>query len=81
MIVQLAQTAHFTVFYDDAIVANASHPSGQTLAQSVVDYCEYDYARLSALLGIALPAQNLPISVTLVASTGGAQRSTTEPIR
>ena len=71
MIVQLAQTAHFTVFYDDAIVANASHPSGQTLAQSVVDYCEYDYARLSALFGIALPAQNLPISVTLVASTSG----------
>ena len=65
MIVQLAQTAHFTVFYDDTIVANASRPSGQRLAQSVVDYCEYDYARLSALFGITLPAQNLPVSVTI----------------
>ena len=65
MIVQLAQTAHFTVFYDDTIVANASRPSGQRLARSVVDYCEYDYARLSALFGITLPAQNLPVSVTI----------------
>jgi hypothetical protein len=76
MIVQLGQTTNFTVFYDDTITANANHPSGQTLAQSVLDYGEYDYARLSALFGINLPAQNLPISVTLVAaSKGGASNN------
>lgn len=69
MIVQLAQTAHFIVSYDDTIAANANHPSGQRLAQSVVDYCEYDYARLSALFGITLPVQNLPISVTIDVAT------------
>jgi hypothetical protein len=48
VIVQLPQTPHFTISYDDTIAANANHPSGVTLAQSVLDYCEYDYARLSA---------------------------------
>jgi hypothetical protein len=72
MIVQLGQTPHFTVSYDDTLAANANHPSGQTLAQSVLDYCEYDYARLASLFGVTLKAQNLPIAVTIQAGNGSA---------
>jgi hypothetical protein len=69
------QSAHFTVSFDSSIVGP---PSGAALAQPIVDYCEYDYARLSLLFGaIGLPAQNLPISVQLVPSTtlGGASNN------
>jgi hypothetical protein len=72
MIVQLGQTAHFTVSYDDTLLANGSHPSGETLAQSVLDYCEYDYARLASLFGVTLKPQNLPIAVTIQAGSGTA---------
>ena len=72
MIVNLPPTAHFTISYDDTIAANANHPSGAVLAQSVLDYCEYDYSRLAALFGVVLQPQNLPIQVTIVAGTGGA---------
>jgi hypothetical protein len=49
-------------------VGTSSHPSGSALAQGVVDYCEYDYARLCALFGVTLPAQCLPIAVNIVAA-------------
>jgi len=72
VIVQQPQTAHFTISYDDTITANANHPSGATLAQSVLDYCEYDYARLSSLFGTTLQPQNLPISVMILPGNGTA---------
>ena len=75
MIINLGQTPNFSVSYDNSITANASHPSGQALAQSVLDYCEYDYARLSAFFGAAVPAQDLPISVTIAPGGGGASNN------
>jgi len=71
--ITLPVTAHFVVSYDDTLAANATHASGADLAQSVLDYCEYDYARLSALFGnLMLQPQNLPIAVNVVAGSGGA---------
>jgi hypothetical protein len=73
MMITLPATLHFVVSYDDTIAANANHASGADLAQSVLDYCEYDYARLSALFGnLTLKSQNLPIAVNVVAGSGGA---------
>ena len=40
-------------------------------AQRVVDYCEYDLARLSLLFGGILPL-SLPIQIQLVPGLGGA---------
>jgi hypothetical protein len=75
MIVSLPPTAHFAISYDDTIAANNNHASGAALAQSVLDYCEYDYARLAALFGVILQPQNLPIQVTIVAGAGGASNN------
>jgi hypothetical protein len=36
------------------------------LAQGLIDYCEYDYARLSALFGVTVPTSCLPIAVDIV---------------
>ena len=41
----------------------------------MLDCCEYDYARLSSFFGVALPAQNLPISVTIAPGLGGASNN------
>ena len=72
MMITLPATAHFVVSYDDSLTGNANQWSGKQLARNVLDYCEYDYARLSALFGgEALQPANLPIAVNIVASSGG----------
>jgi hypothetical protein len=71
--VTLPPTAHFVVSYDDSIVATTSHPDGATLAQGVVDYCKYDYARLCSLFAVTVPPQCLPIAINIVPGGGGAQ--------
>lgn len=72
--ISLPPTAHFLVSYDNSITGSGTNPSGSAIAQNVVDYCEYDYTRLSALFsGATVPAECLPIAVNIVsASTGGA---------
>jgi hypothetical protein len=71
MMIKLPSTAHFVVAYDDSLTGSAVQWSGKQLAQNVLDHCEYDYARLSALFGVTLQPANLPIAVNIVASGGG----------
>ena len=70
MQVAYANTTNFSVSYDSTFTGG-SNPNGPVLAQGVVDYCEYDLARLSLLFGGILPA-SLPIQIQLVPGSGGA---------
>jgi len=73
--VSAGSTAHFSVSYDSALTGSSTQPPGSTLAESVLDYCEYDYERLSLLFGgIEVPSHSLPVAVEIVSSTsqGGA---------
>lgn len=72
MIVTLSPTAHFVVSYDDSITSPPYPTSAEQLAQGVLDYCEYDYARLCALFGMTLSAPHLPINVSIVGGGEGA---------
>jgi hypothetical protein len=72
MMITLPATAHFVVSYDNSLVGSSTQWSGQQLAQNVLDYCEYDFARLSALFGVMPQPQNLPIAVNIVPGAGGA---------
>jgi hypothetical protein len=47
------QTANFSVYYDSALPEQGVNVNA--LAQSVLDYCEYDRQRLSLLFGNILP--------------------------
>ena len=73
MMINAGQTANFVVWYDDSLTNSNPPNTGPALAQAVLDYCEYDLARLSLLFGGILPsAASLPITVNLVPGTGGA---------
>jgi hypothetical protein len=64
MLMFYKSTTNFSVYYDTSL------SNGPTLAQSVIDYCEYDLVRLGMLFGnIPLP---LPITVNLIPGGGGA---------
>jgi len=80
MIVNLPPTAHSSISYDDTLAANGNHASGAVLAQSVLDYCEYDYSRLAALFGVVPRPQNLPILVTIIAGAGEAPTMALAPL-
>src|SRR5215469_12242803 len=71
MIIQYGATTNFLVFYDSSLTGGGQ-PDGPTLAQAVLDYCEYDLVRLSMLFGINLPSRILPIQITLNPGTDGA---------
>ena len=60
------QTQNFIVSYDNSLA------NGATLAQAVLDYCEYDLVRLSMLFGNILPPPgSLPIQINIVSGGGG----------
>lgn len=73
MQVAYANTTNFSVSYGSTFTGG-SNPNGLALAQGVVDYCEYDLARLSLLFGGILPA-SLPIQIQLVPGSGGADNN------
>jgi len=66
MLIQYGMTQHFTVFYDSTFTGGPGQVNGPELAQNVLDYCEYDLARLSMLFGIMLTT--FPIAINLVTS-------------
>ena len=71
--INAGQTANFVVWYDNSLTNSNPPNTGPALAQAVLDYCEYDLARLSLLFGGILPPQaSLPITVNLVPGAGGA---------
>ena len=83
-------TQHFVVSYDDSFTGGTGQPDGPALAKRVVDYCEYDLARLSVLFLMKLKPIYFPIYIKLVPGSGGATNyddqfiecscdSTTEP--
>jgi hypothetical protein len=68
--------ANFVVSYDSLFTGAAGQPDGPTLAQGVLDYCEYDLVRLSMLFGNIMPsAASLPIQINLVPGAGGASNN------
>ena len=72
MMIEYGSTANFVVFYDSSFTGGPGEPNGPALAQTVLDYCEYDLVRLSMLFGITLSAPaNLPITINLVPGPGG----------
>ena len=75
MMTVYGSTTNFVVSYDSSFTGG-SQPNGPVLAQAVLDYCEYDLARLSLLFGgILPPASNLPIQINLVPGSGGASNN------
>lgn len=72
MLITYGSTANFVVSYDSTFTGG-TQPDGPALAQGVIDYCEYDLARLSLLFGgILPPASSLPIQINLVPATSGS---------
>ncbi|HEY6961593.1 MAG TPA: hypothetical protein VI408_06875 [Gaiellaceae bacterium] len=59
-------TAHFNVYYENALGAN-----GQTLADEVLATCEAEYFRLQGYFGGITPP-GLPFNVYIVTGVGGA---------
>jgi hypothetical protein len=72
MMIEYGSTTNFVVNYDSSFTGGPGEPNGPALAQTVLDYCEYDLVRLSMLFGIMLPPANLPITINLVPGAGGA---------
>jgi hypothetical protein len=76
MMIQYGATTNFVVSYDSSFTGAPGQPNGPVLAQSVLDYCEYDLVRLSMLFGNILPpAASLPIQINLVPGAGGANNN------
>jgi len=75
MMTNYGSSANFVVNYDSSFTGGPGQPNGPALAQTVLDYCEYDLVRLSMLFGMTLPAANLPITVNLVPGAGGANNN------
>jgi hypothetical protein len=50
MMIQYGNTANFVVLYDSSFTGDAQ-PNGPALSQGVLDYCEYDLARISMMFG------------------------------
>jgi hypothetical protein len=67
MLIPYGTTQHFAVFYDSTFTGGPGQVNGPALAQNVLDYCEYDLARLSMLFGNILPT-SFPIAINLVPS-------------
>jgi hypothetical protein len=66
MMIVAGQTQNFIISYDNSLA------NGATLAQAVLDYCEYDLVRLSMLFGNILPPPaSLPIQINIVSGGGG----------
>lgn len=66
MLIQYGTTAHFTVSYDSTFTGG-SQPDGKALSQAALDYCEYDWERLSLIFGpVTPPAGAIPIAIDLV---------------
>src|SRR5580698_3303990 len=61
MLIPYGTTQHFAVFYDSTFTGGPGQVDGPALAQNVLDYCEYDLARLSMLFGNILPT-SFPIA-------------------
>jgi hypothetical protein len=75
MMILYGSTTNFVVSYDSSFTGG-TQPDGPALAQGVIDYCEYDLARLSMLFGgILPPASSLPIQINLVPGSGGASNN------
>jgi hypothetical protein len=75
MMILYGTTTNFAVSYD-SLFTGVSAQLGPTLAQSVLDNCEYDLVRLSMLFGNILPAPaSLPIQINLVSGAGGASNN------
>lgn len=75
MMIQYGNTTNFVVSYDSSFTGGGQ-PDGASLAQGVLDYCEYDLVRLSMLFGnIQLPVSSLPIQINLVPGGGGASNN------
>ncbi len=70
MMINYGTTKNFVVLYDSSFTGSGQ-PDGVALAQGVLDYCEYDLARLSKLFGNIMPS-SLPIKIQLVPGNGGA---------
>lgn len=76
MLIKYGTTANFVVSYDSSFTGPPGQPNGPALAQSVLDYCEYDLTRLSMLFGgILPPPASLPIQINLVPGGGGASNN------
>lgn len=75
MLIEYGSTTNFVVSYDSTFTGGGA-PDGPALAQAVLDYCEYDLARLSLLFGgILPPAASLPIQINLLPGSGGASNN------
>ena len=73
MLINYGNTTNFQIWYDDSLTGAAGVPNGVALSQGVMDYCEYDLARLSVLFGnIMPPAANLPFQININPGGGGA---------
>ncbi len=76
MMIQYGTTTNFVVSYDSSFTGGVGQPNGPALSQSVLDYCEYDLARLSVLFGgILPPSASLPIQINLVPGGGGGNNN------
>lgn len=76
MMVQYGVTTHFVISYDSTLNGMGGQPNGQALAQSALDYCEYDLVRLSMLFGNLMPpASSFPIRINMVPGAGGANNN------
>ncbi len=76
MMIQFGASAHFVVSYDSSLNGTGGQPDGTVLAQSALDYCEYDLVRLSMLFGnIMPPAASFPIQINMVPGAGGANNN------
>jgi hypothetical protein len=76
MLISYANTTNFAVAYDSTFTGGMTEPDGPALAQMVIDYCEYDLARLSMLFGgILPPPATLPIQINLVPGGGGGSNN------
>ena len=62
MMINAGQTANFVVWYDNSLTNSNPPNTGPALAQAVLDYCEYDLARLSLLFGGILPPRRRCLS-------------------
>ncbi|GEM_PF-2008476 len=84
MMITQGQTTHFVVKYDASLTGGPGQQTGAQLAQTVLDYCEYDFARLSALFGGVLPEpQHLPFTISIIPAPlgqGGASNDTVSNI-
>jgi hypothetical protein len=67
-LIQFGTTTNFVILYDSTLSGMGGQPDGAGLSQAVLDYCEYDLARLQVLFGnVAL--SSLPINIQVLPAT------------